>query len=267
MKLLVQGDDFGFTPAVTYGIIDSIDKGILRNTGLFANMPTAPLAVSFMADRPHVCFGIDFNIVSGPSCADPETIPHLVDEEGNFIRSGVRVKDERYQTEEGRREMFPIDEVYRELKAQYDRFVELTGKKPGYLHSHSIGPEPYLESINRLEQETGVPFSHNIRAKNNVGGIPNTWQRKGGVPVKKFDPMAQLEKNKTQQILDNSDLLLSYDIAAIGGHPGYVDAELMGLTTLSLERMNDAAMCMSPVIKKWVEDNNIELITYYDLEK
>ena len=123
MKLLVQGDDFGFTRAVTDGIVDSIDFGILRNTGLFANMPSAEYAVSFMKDRPHVCFGIDFNIVSGPSCADPKLIPHLVDEEGNFIRSSVRVKDEHYKTEEGRREMFPAEECWIEIKAQYNRFV------------------------------------------------------------------------------------------------------------------------------------------------
>ena len=48
MKLLVQGDDFGFTRGVTLGIVDSIDRGILRNTGLFANMPAAEFAVKFM---------------------------------------------------------------------------------------------------------------------------------------------------------------------------------------------------------------------------
>ena len=92
-KLLVQGDDFGFTKAVTLGIVDAIDNGVLRNTGLFTNMPSTKLAVSYMKDRPHVCFGIDFNIVSGKPVADPKEIPHLVDENGEFIRSGVRVKD------------------------------------------------------------------------------------------------------------------------------------------------------------------------------
>ena len=138
MKLLTQGDDFGFTRGVTDGIVDSIDYGFLRNTGLFANMPSAEYAVSFMKDRPHVCFGIDFNLVSGPCCADPKQIPHLVDENGEFIRSTVRVKDPRWATEEGRREMFPYEECYIEMKAQFDRFVELTGKQPGYLHSHSL---------------------------------------------------------------------------------------------------------------------------------
>ena len=38
MKLLVQGDDYGFTKAVTYGIREGIQNGILRNTGLFTNI-------------------------------------------------------------------------------------------------------------------------------------------------------------------------------------------------------------------------------------
>ena len=63
-KILFQGDDFGFTRGVTLGIVDSIDRGVLRNTGLFANMPSAEFAVSFMKDRPQVCFGIDFNLVA-----------------------------------------------------------------------------------------------------------------------------------------------------------------------------------------------------------
>lgn len=262
MKLLVQGDDFGFTRGVTDGIVDSIDFGILRNTGLFTNMPSAEYAVSFMKDRPHVCFGIDFNLVSGPSVSDPALIPHLVDEKGEFIRSSVRVKDPRYQSEEGRREMFPIEEVWTEIKAQYDRFIELTGKKPGYLHGHSIEPEPYRECIERLSKETGVPYSKLIRAEKKVGGIPFN---KAAFNKKVFDAEAQLNKNTVKRVLDNSEVLLGYEIAAIGGHPGYIDAELLGLTTLSLERCRDAEMCMSPEIKKWIDDNGIELITYYDL--
>ena len=83
MKLLVQGDDFGFTKGVIYGIVDAIDNGILRNTGLFANSPYARLAASFMDERrDKVCFGIDFNLVSGPSLLKKEDIPHLIDDQG-----------------------------------------------------------------------------------------------------------------------------------------------------------------------------------------
>ena len=66
MKLLVQGDDYGFTKGVTYGIIEAIDNGILTCTGMFTNMEIAPWAAQFIKERPDFCFGIDFNLVAGP---------------------------------------------------------------------------------------------------------------------------------------------------------------------------------------------------------
>ncbi len=268
-KLLVQGDDFGFTKGVTYGIVDAIDHGVLRNTGLFTNMPSAELAVSFMKERPHVCFGIDFNIVSGPSVSDPKEIPHLVDEKGEFIRSGERLKDPRFKTEEGRREMFPFNETYKEIRAQYDRFVELTGKKPGYLHAHSLSHEHYQEAIRKVSEETGVPYSIDIKNQIHFTSLFDL-QKKMKKPenVKKvFDPMAQLNKDPMRDILENQDHLLSGEYIEVSGHPGFVDDELMGLTTLSLERMKDHQLMVSDEFKKWIKENDLELITYYDLMK
>jgi len=266
MKLLVQGDDFGFTRGVTYGIIDAIDNGILRCTGLFTNMPSSEFAASFIKDRPQACFGIDFNIVSGPSVADPRKIPALVDENGEFIRSTVRVKDPRFQTEEGRIEMFPYEQVDMEIRAQYQRFIELTGKKPGYLHGHSLMHENYMKSIRNLSAETGIPFSMDITSKYKFGSLfAKMGPKAPGMNKKVFDPEAQLAKDSIKQVLDNKDYLNSFEYAMIGGHPGYIDAELLKLTTLSLERCKDQEMCVSPEIRKWVEESGIELITYYDL--
>ena len=267
-KILVQGDDFGFTRAVTLGIVDSIDRGVLRNTGLFPNMPSAEFAVSFMKDRPQACFGIDFNIVSGPPVSNPKDVPSLVDEKGEFVRSGARLKDPRFQTEEGRRAMFPYEEVYREIRAQYDRFVELAGTKPGYLHAHSLGHEHYDEAIHQVSREEGVPYSADLHEKYNFGSL---FKKMGGMPKnpadgkKVFDPMDQLNKNPLKNVLDNKDYILEHEYFMIGGHPGYIDDELLSLTTLSLERCKDAAMCMSPELKAFIEENNIQLITYYDL--
>ena len=269
MKLLTQGDDFGFTRGVTLGIVDSIDQGVLRNTGLFANMPSAPFAVSFMKDRPFACFGIDFNIVAGPSCADPAKIPHLIDENGLFIKSGTRIRNELFRTPEGREEMFPLEEVYTELRAQYDRFVEMTGRKPGYLHPHSIHPETYMESIRRIAEDEHVPFSHDIREamgfreiRDCPAAVRKTTKASG---QKVFDPAEQINKNTTVLIMQCADWLAEGEYAAIGGHPGYVDGELMKWTTLSLERMRDAEAMMSEEVRNWIDENQIELITYYDL--
>ena len=266
MKLLVQGDDFGFTKGVTYGIVDAIDNGILRNTGLFANMPDAALAVSFMKDRPQACFGIDYNIVSGPPCSDPADIPHLVDENGQFIRSGKRIRDERWQSEEGRAEMFPLEEVYREMRAQYSRFLELTGgKKPGYMHTHSLHPEPYMKALRQMAAEENIPFSHDIQKKYGFCSFLSFSRPSSASAKKQFDAAEQLNKNPLAVVKEHADELLAQEYVNIGGHPGFVDAKLLGLTTLSLERIRDHEMDTSEWIKNWIKENNIELVTYYDL--
>ena len=161
--------------------------------------------------------------------------------------------------------MFPQEEVTREIRAQYNRFIELTGQKPGYLHGHSISYETYINAINELSEETGIPYSHNIMQKFNMTRIG--MHRSNATTKKVFDPAEQLNKDTLADVLADKELLLSSEYAMIGGHPGYIDAELLGLTTLSLERCKDLAMVTSEEMKKIVEENNIQLITYYDLVK
>jgi len=265
-KILFQGDDFGFTRGVTLGIVDSIDRGVLRNTGLFANMPSAEFAVSFMKDRPQACFGIDFNLVAGPCVSDPAEIPHLVDEKGNFIKSGVRTRDPRWQSEEGRAELFPYEEVKRELWAQFNRFIELAGRKPEYLHEHSISSENYRKVIREISEAESIPYSTDILHKLHMDGpMQKLFLNNVASQKKIFDPMDQLNKNTVAQFMDLRDELVENGCSSFICHPGYVDAELLGLTTLSLERAKDAEMMQSPSVRQWCEENGVELITYRDL--
>ena len=82
---------------------------------------------------------------------------------------------------------------------------------------------------------------------------------------KVFDPNDQLNKDTVEQFFSVADELKENGTSVFGCHPGYVDAELLTLTTLSLERCKDAEMMMSDRVKQWVKDNNVELITYRDL--
>ena len=267
-KILFQGDDFGFTRGVTLGIVDSIDRGVLRNTGLFSNMPSAEFAVSFMKDRPQACFGIDFNLVAGPCVSDPKDIPHLVDENGVFLKSGLRVRDPRWQSVEGRAELFPYDEVNRELRAQFRRFVELTGRKPEYLHEHSISSENYRKVIHEISVEEDIPYSSEIWKELNMDGpLSRLFASSLASSKKVFDPNDQLNKDTVEQFFSIAEELLDNELSVFGCHPGYVDADLLTLTTLSLERAKDAEMMMSDKVRAFIEKNNVELITYRDLKK
>lgn len=261
MKLLVQGDDYGFTKGVTYGILDAIQNGVLRNTGLFTNMPEAVEAARLIKKYPYVCLGIDFNIVSGRPVSDPKEIPHLVDQNGEFIRSSVRTHDERWKTEEGRAELFPYEEVYKEMRAQYNRFIELTGKKPGYLHAHSLTPETYEKALRTIGVEEDLHYSHDLQDKYKMFN----FRKLAFKAPKVFDPVSQLNKTPLKDFMSHSEEALNSEYVLLTGHPGFVDAELLGLTTLSLERVRDHEMDTSSELKKWIEDNGVELITYTDL--
>ena len=264
MRLLTQGDDYGFTRAVTDGIVDSIDFGVLRNTGLFANMPSAEYAATFMKDRENVCFGIDFNIVAGQPVCDPKEVPHLVDENGWFIKSGAALRNPLFATEEGRRALYPYEEVYKELRAQYDRFVALTGKKPGYLHAHSLEHEHYTEAIRQIAKEEDLPYSMSFL---DSLGFKTIFPVSTASNTKQFHAEAQLNKDSVAYVLEHLEEMKEEENVLLICHPGYIDADLLGMTSLSLERCRDAQMYMSEEIKKWIEDHDVEVITYYDLYK
>lgn len=270
MKLLVQGDDYGFTRGVTYGIVDAIDNGILTCSGMFTNMEIAPWAAEFIKERPNFCFGIDFNLVSGPSVSPKEEVPHLVDENGRFIRSNIRVMDPRWQSKEGQEEMFPYDEVYKEIRAQYERFVKLTGRKPGYLHGHSIGTDSIKKATKLVAKEENVPYTGDYIEKMFVSFmIPDDDKKDIGEKASKkiFDATSQLEMDPLGKFMRHKEEILKHEYVMAGGHPGYIDAELMKLTSLSLGRMFDQAFISSQEMKDFVKENNVELIDYYDLVK
>ena len=160
--------------------------------------------------------------------------------------------------------MFPFDEVYEEVRAQYERFKELCGKEPGYFHIHSLPHETYIEAIRKLANEVNVPFSVDVIEKYDIA----MWLKDApGSMSKKFDAEGQIAYDPYENIRRNNDYLLSHEYAMVGGHAGYVDADLMKMSSLSLERFKDAEMLMSDYLRNWVRDNDVELITYDNLGK
>ena len=88
MKYLFQSDDYGITRAVSLGCIHGIKNGVIRNTGMFANMPWIEECVEWI--RPYlgqIAFGIDLNASTGPSILGHDRVPALTHEDGSFLGS------------------------------------------------------------------------------------------------------------------------------------------------------------------------------------
>ncbi|MBS5000273.1 ChbG/HpnK family deacetylase [Holdemania filiformis] len=259
MKLLMQSDDYGITPAVARGIVDGIEKGILRNTGMFMNMPWAETCADWI--KPclnEIALGVDLNLTTGAPLSAPSDLPSLVNAQGRFYTSW----ESRRMDSEQNRDHARIDEVRRELNAQIQKYIELFGKKPDYLHSHAYETEAILQVHHELAKQYDVPYCSDIM-KTLTGKTIQEYR------IGWYKKPATLENQAASSlkdyILEHSAELLSQEYCLLIGHMGYVDKALMELSTYSLYRLNDLDAVVSPEMIDWINTNKVELITYKDL--
>jgi len=128
--LVVTADDFGIGPETTRGILDLASRGLVTSTVLLVNSPHAAAAVaqwrkagSTLELGWHPCLTIDAPILP------PSQVPTLVDEDGRFPRLGTLLK--RLLRGQVNRV-----EIEAEFRAQYMRFLELTGFPPLAVNAH-----------------------------------------------------------------------------------------------------------------------------------
>lgn len=259
MKFIVQADDYGMTRAVACGIIHGIKNGIVRNTGLFANMPWANECVEMI--RPYldqIAFGIDLNASTGPSLLGHDRLPNLTHEDGMFLSS----KENRaLDNEENDFDHVDEQEVYAEFDAQIQRFIELVGKKPDYIHGHAYGTKTTMKVISMLAKKYDVICTFDFNNFDGIYNAPMSWYQWGGSPEK------QLTQDLKGFILSNTKEFLSHDYVYLVTHCGYCDALLFDYSSFNTCRIKDLEALTSQEIKQWIVENDITLCNIKELKK
>ncbi|HJT86492.1 MAG TPA: ChbG/HpnK family deacetylase [Bryobacteraceae bacterium] len=160
--LVVNADDFGFTPDVNEGIVEAHREGILTATTLMANGDAFEDAVDRARPVPTLDIGCHLVLVGGASLLTgrplPATIPQLL---GALARRQIR--------------------VYDELRLQILRILE-AGIQPTHLdtHKHTHLAPPVLEAVARLAEEFGIgwvrrPFDFPLRARRAAAPFARQW--------------------------------------------------------------------------------------------
>jgi hypothetical protein len=130
LDVIFHADDFGINPKQSHQILSCADKGgLLNSTSIFVTSPHFEECAMVLAQRPKdMRVGLHINLVEGPCCADPTSIPMLVDAQGIFRLSfaGILAASMGSSRQEFARELAC------ELDAQLDRFEEHFPE----LHSH-----------------------------------------------------------------------------------------------------------------------------------
>lgn len=269
--LIINADDFGLSPGVTRGILESHARGVVTSASAMPNMPGFGTAVRDAAAYPELGIGIHLTLTAGVPVLPPSEVASLVDRTGAFFRRPVRQC------------LFGSEhDVHREWEAQLGVFMA-SGIHPTHLDSHHnvhLYP-PYLDIACRLAKKHGIPALRVIRPDDPpIRQVPaplRYWYAallRRSVPqasragLEFPDRMASLTGGTdVQQLQDRFEAFLAEiagerGIAELACHPGYVDDELAGLSSLCRERETDLAMLCSEKTRSTLLQSGVKPVSY-----
>lgn len=242
-QLLLRADDLGFSEGVNYGIAKTARDGLIQNCGIMVNMDATEHAVDLFASIP-CCFGLHCNVSVGRPICPPEEVPSLVDARGVFYNS------RKYR--EAAEDFASVEDLHRELTAQYRRYLDLFGKKPSYFEAHAVKSRNLGIALEQVAMENGL-FYQPTFSDFSLGGTYVI-----NVPANNmsadYDARAALK-----QALSRAEDGKCYLYVC---HPGYVDSYLLENSFLTLARAKEADMLCDPEIRFWLHDQGFDLVTY-----
>ena len=231
MKLVVNGDDLGYTMANTLGIFQACRDGILRSTTVLTNSKYFEKAAALSKEYPELGVGVHMTLTIGRPLTENSTL-HAPD--GNFWRGSKTIFEKNPD----------YDEVYREWKAQIERYIEVYGHMPTHLDSHHhvhLATEQATRVAKQLAEEYGLELRGFSRYKFVDGFYRET--------ATKEVLLRLLEENR------DSDIELMC-------HPGWCDLELYRLSSVSFDRVKELDVLCDPEVIAYIKEHQIELGHY-----
>ncbi len=248
-KVLVRADDLGYSRGVNLGIADALKGGIIKSVGVMTNMPETQSGLELIQGS-GACLGLHTNICVGKPLCDPAEIPSLVQENGEFKSSKT------YRS--AKEDFVVLEEVIREIEAQYVRFKELTGQEPSYFEGHAVASDNFFKGMEMVARKhgcdyLGMSFTGTVPFKNAQMDMVMDSMDPG------YDPAASLKRIAQTDYPEGT-------IPTLVCHPGYLDAYILQTSSLREPRTLEVAMAQDEELKQWLADHDVELITYDDID-
>lgn len=252
-RIIVRADDLGYSEGVNYGIAKAVQDGIIRSVGIMPNMPAVKHGLELLKGLP-VCYGQHTNICIGKPLTDPALIPSLCQPNGEFKSS--REYREAYAHGE---EFVVLEEVVLEIEAQYQRFKELLGEKPHYIEAHAVASDNFTKGLQIVAQRHSLDFLALDVSGNPVSFRSTQVYAVLGSMFPEYDPFTCLKETALKDYGPHG-------CAAMICHPGYLDDFILKTSSLTIARTQEVAMAIAPATKAWLTENDVQVITYDDLD-
>ena len=243
-RLIINADDFGFTPDVNAGIVHAHRSGVLTSTTLIANGDAFENAVSLAKETPTLDIGAHLVLVQGRSLLDGRLLPETP---GQLLvalaRRGL--------------------DVYAELKAQIEK-IHAAGLRLSHLdsHKHTHMVPAVFRAVVKLAGEFGIPW---VRLPlDPTFRFANRYYRRltHGKNVRMTDHFLgfQLTGSLTEETFARALHKIGDGITEFMCHPGYLGPELkQARTRLKESRLRELEALTSPRIRELISSKGIQL--------
>ncbi|MFB4163232.1 chitin disaccharide deacetylase [Alteribacillus sp. JSM 102045] len=242
-KLIINGDDFGFSRGVNHGIIDAYQEGILTSTTVLTNMPGANHAYKEAASHPGLGVGIHLNLTLGkPMLSSHHTI---VDENGLFRKLPFYKGSYKIDAEE----------IYVEWKAQIESAI-----------THDLTPT-HLDSHHHIHSYPGMPEVFVSLAKEYRLPVRRVFSQKEDslfsdlLTAEQFIDDVDILKKTSAELRNDFGQAETIEIMT---HPAYLDKTLMSHSSYRYPRVDELSLLMNADIKNKL--NDYQLIHYGHLK-
>lgn len=245
MKIIMRGDDLGFSEGVNYGLEKAAREGVISSVGMMPNMPAARHGYKLIADC-DIALGQHTNICVGKPLSNPALIPSLVQANGDFCSSReIRARSE---------DTIVVSEAEIEIEAQLQRFKEITGKEPDYFEGHAVFSKNFFIALANVAKRHGRfyinPSDHDWVERFGISALP--WMDLDQNNL--YDPQAYFTKHR--------DLIAANDCVLGIFHPGYLDQDILDHSSFTLIRPMECAFLCSEWLQEYLADNNFEVVDF-----
>jgi chitin disaccharide deacetylase len=275
-QLIVNADDFGYSPGVTRGILNTHRRGIVTSTTVMVNIPYAAEAIQqALADAPGLGLGLHLNLTAGQPLMPVDAVRDLVDPSGDF-----------HPREQALARLPAMDpaQLEAEMRAQLSRFIELVGHTPDHLDSHhhaAYASQASVDIMIKLAEECGIGIRRPLpdlplaaiasamgysdqeteAATRGIETLAHKLQS-ASVPMPNRFIMSFYKATATLGDLLNILIALPDGISEIMCHPAYVDNILAEKSGYVIEREQELAVLTHSSVQELIKSEGIELVTF-----
>lgn len=255
-KAIFNADDFGYSRAVNFGIMDCYKYGILTSTTLMTNMPGLEHAVELAKADPGLGVGVHMTLTCGKPLKREKST--LTDESGNFRKQGFYLKEFEID----------LDELYEEWDAQIRKFLD-SDLTPTHLdshhHAHTFG--------NNMQVAVDLAKKYSLPLRNNDGMLachPEIKHTEAFIDDLDFPAFAEEKgwsESRVLEFLDQKyDEIAGCSTVEIMCHPAYICTELLKGSSFNVQRCSEVDMLIDSAFAKRIKaSEEIKLVTYREI--